>query len=205
MSEKTFACPSCGATLEIQHRFSKVVICVYCGQTSAISSSGLKIEGRQAELLDLDSILSLGAEGDISGTPFKVLGCLRYEYEDGFWDEWFIRLDDKRSIWLQEDEGEFTMFEKETLTSAVDSFGDIRVGQNIEVNGIQVFVTEKNQAEIKGGMGELHFRISPGAQVNCVDGNAGGRIVSLEFTPNEINLSIGDEISVDDISLNSSS
>ena len=201
MSSASHNCPSCGGSLEIEHRFSKVVICGYCGQTCSISSSGIDPSGKKVALIELDSIFSIGSKGNIQGSAFKVLGCLRYEYEDGFWDEWFIRVDSKKSIWLQEDEGEFTAFEKETLTSPVPPFSEVKVGSVISVNGMDVFVTEKCRAKISGGLGELFFQIEPGSDVDCIDGNANGKIVSLEYTKNEINLSIGEEISIDSIKI----
>jgi hypothetical protein len=194
MSAGTFNCPSCGGSLEVEHRFSKVVICSYCGQTCSIKSGAIQVAGKKAELLDLDSVFKIGASGTLEGQSFKVLGCLRYEYEDGFWDEWFLRFEDGKCLWLQEDEGEFTAFEKESLTSPIQSFPEVSVGGFLDVNSMQVFVTEKSKASIAGGAGELFFSIKPGAEVNCVDGNSGGKLISIEYTPEEINLSIGREI-----------
>ena len=203
MSAGEFNCPSCGASLKVENRFSKVVICCYCGQTCSVVAEGLDPAGEKVTLADFKSIFSIGATGSLAGDRFKTLGRLRYSYDGGFWDEWFLQFDKGQKLWLQEDEGEFTCFEKETLTSPVPPFSEISVGSMILVNEHSVFVTEKNQAEISGGVGELYFSITPGEEVNCVDGNSGGRLVSIEFTPNEINLSFGKEISINEILIDS--
>jgi ribosomal protein S27E len=208
MSEFAFSCPSCGATLEIENRFSKVVICVYCGQTSAISPAGLDPTGEKAILADSPSIFSIGSSGTMylssSGEQsFKVRGRLRYKYDGGFWDEWFLEFSSGKKLWLQEDEGEFTAFEKESLTSPVPPFEEISVGSMLSVNGLSIFVTEKNEALIAGGQGELLFSVKPGMSAKCVDGNAGGKLVSIEQTPDEICLSIGEEVDISTIRFDS--
>jgi hypothetical protein len=203
MSSASYKCPSCSAPLEVENRFSKVVICQYCGQTCNVSPDGLDPSGEKGQLADFESIFSIGCTGTIKGMAFKTLGRLRYKYEDGFWDEWFLSLENHKKLWLQEDEGEFTAFEKETLTSPLPPFEQIFVGSMLDVNKQQVFVIEKNDALIAGGAGELYFSVKPGMRVRCVDGNCEGRIVSIEFAPDEINLSIGDEIGLDQISIDS--
>ena len=193
MSE-SFNCPSCGAPLEVQHRFSRVVICQYCNQTSQITPEGLDPGGKAPQLVASPSILKLGASGRLFGQSFQVLGRLRYRYDGGFWDEWFLMTDDGKSIWLQEDDGEFTAFEKESIRSAVPAFDEVRVGSIVNVNNLALFVIERTAATIVGGEGELFFRVVPGQEVDCVDGNAGGEIYSIEYLPDEINLSKGRDV-----------
>ncbi len=203
MASGEFNCPSCAAPLHVENRFSKVVICQYCGQTCSVSPEGLDPTGEKAQLADFESILSVGSTGSFRGRDFKVLGRLRYKYDGGFWDEWFLSMSDGKKLWLQEDEGEFTAFEKETLTAPLPPFDEISVGSMLDVNGKQAFVTEKNKALIAGGVGELYFAVTPGMTANCVDGNCGGQLLSIEFTPDEINLSVGEEVPIDSIVVNS--
>ena len=125
-----------------------------------------------------------------------MLGRLRYAYPGGFWDEWFLVTDDGDEIWLQEDDGTFTAFEKEAISGALPPFEDVGVGSTISVNGRSLFVTETTEAMIQGGEGELRFLAIPGSDVCTVDGNAGGETLSIEYTPEEINLSRGRTIPV---------
>lgn len=199
MTAAHYSCPACGAPMEVENRFSKLVICQYCGQTAAVTSVGLDPTGKVPLLADFPSILSVGATGTLQGNPFRVLGRLRYKYDEGFWDEWFVVVQDTRKLWLQEDEGTFVAFEKETLTAEIPQFSTIKVGSSIQVNDRKVFVVEKNEAVIGGGEGELHFRVVPGERVDYVDGNSSGKMVSIEFTPDEIHLSVGQAIQVEEI------
>ncbi len=191
MTTQELSCPACSAPLAVENRFSRVVICQYCGQTSQISSSGLDPQGQATTLVPAPSRLHVGASGRLNGEAFRALGRLRYQYDGGFWDEWFCQTAGGQSIWLQEDDGELTAYRKQALTSPVPAFEDIRVGSMIPLNGASMFVTERCEAMIAGGEGELFFSITPGETVNCVDGNAAGDLLSIEFTPDEINLSSG--------------
>jgi hypothetical protein len=188
---KSMACPSCGAPLSIEHRFVKVVTCDFCNQVMLVHDSGLDPTGQTAKLVELPSPLYIDATGQILGKPFEVKGRLRYQYDSGMWDEWFILFEDGRPGWLQEDEGEYILYHKETLTSAIPPFDEIAVGSVIPIGQRRVFITEKGTAQIAGGEGQLAFNILPGQEIRYIDGNAGEEQVSIEYTPNEIELLAG--------------
>lgn len=201
MSSQNYTCPSCSAPLSVAHRFTKLVICEYCNQASLVTPAGLDPSGEQVALADFPSRFAIGKSGTLSGESFEVLGRLRYAYDGGFWDEWFLSFSNGKKRWLQEDEGELTIFEKESLTAPVPSFEEIKVGSMLQINEARVFVTEKNKANIRGGEGELFFTVKPGSSVLCIDGNASGKLVSLEFSESEICFSKGEEITHEAITL----
>jgi DNA-directed RNA polymerase subunit RPC12/RpoP len=200
MSTQSYNCPGCGAPLAIEHRFSKTVVCQYCNQTSFITPKGLDPTGSVATLADFPSIFAIGKQGSIKGRPFRVSGRIRYSYEDGHWDEWFLALDGgKKFVWLEEDEGQFTLYEKQAITTPIPTYEEIFVGKSFLVNNLSVFVTEKNKASLAGGQGELNFRFCPGDSLQYVDGNAAGKLVSIEITPEELNLSMGESVEEEEI------
>lgn len=201
MNKSAFECPSCGAALALANRFSKVVICQYCDQTSYVDTGGLSPKGRSGKLIESFSILFVGASGTLEGKRFRVLGRLRYEYYGGFWDEWFLEMEEGKFLWLQEDEGTFVAFQKKQIDSELPDISQFSVGTSLELGGRRIFITEKLEATIVGGEGELFFRVLPGQNVSCIDGNSSGSQVAIEITPNEIELCIGREVSIDDLIL----
>lgn len=193
------ACPTCGAPLDIKNRFVKMVACDFCGQTLLLKDTGLDPTGKSAKLIELPSKLYIDASGTISGTPFEVLGRLRYQYDSGMWDEWFVMLEGHQPGWLVEDEGTFKLYHKSTLSSAIPAYEQIRVGSTIDIGGKTVFITEKGDANIVGGEGQLAFNILPGDEIRYLDGNCGPEQVSIEFTSSEIELLIGKAVPIDEI------
>jgi hypothetical protein len=196
---KSMSCPSCGAPLDIKNRFVKMVTCDFCSQVMLLKDTGLDPTGQVAKLAELPSPLFVDATGQMQGRKFQVMGRLRYQYDAGLWDEWFVVFDDGLPGWLVEDEGEFILYHKETLTSSVPPFDQIAVGSVIPIAGRQVFVTEKGKAQIAGGEGQLAFDILPGEEVRYVDGNSGEDQISVEYTSDEIEFLVGRAVARDDL------
>lgn len=187
-------CPSCGAPLPVAHRFVRMVTCDFCEQISLLTRGEPELTGRKATLAQLPSNLYLDATGRLDGRAFRVLGRLQYAYEDGYWHEWFIVFDDGAAGWLQEDEGRYTLYQKETLTTPVPPYEQFRVGQRYSVNGRALFVTEKGEAQIVGGEGQLAFAILPGEQIRYVDGLSDDLQVSIEYAADEVEFMAGEAL-----------
>lgn len=183
-------CTSCGAAIEIKNRFSKVFVCDYCGTHLRVSDSGLDIAGKHPRLADFPSVFSVGTKGTILSKPFTALGRMRYRYQGGYYDEWFIELDGENA-WFTEDEGTYTLYTD--LYEAVDipDIDSIRPGQNIMVGDKKVMVKEKGKAVVEGGEGELFFYVEPGSEVVYLDAVSEGKKVSVEYTGSEVEMFSG--------------
>src|SRR5688572_26054085 len=104
MSEATtLSCPSCGGRVQLSHRFVKMVVCGYCGSTLAVENDRLDPTGRTAALVDYPTRFAVGKSGRLRGRPFQVLGRVRFEDEDGYWDEWYLQFEDGTVAWLEEE------------------------------------------------------------------------------------------------------
>ncbi len=196
MSFPFLNCPSCGAMLELKYHHSKMVVCGYCGQTSFINANSLTAVGTPILLADYGSVVAVGKRGKIKGKSFEVLGRLRFDYEDGFWDEWLVRFGsdaEETQCWLQEDEGEFTLFREQNLPISA-TYNDFQVGTATTIANHTVFITEKNTAVVNGGEGELPFQVIAGEKADFVDGIVSGKKLtfSLEYMPKETVFNMGE-------------
>ena len=61
----------------------------------------------------------------------------------------------------------------------------------MQIAGHNVFVTEKAEAHIAGGEGQLAFTILPGETVEYIDGSSGDKRISVEYAEDEIEVSVG--------------
>lgn len=183
-------CSSCGAPVEIKNRFSKVVVCEYCGTHLKVKGDGLEASGKYPKLAEFPSIFSVGSRGTILGKPFTAMGRMRYKYEDGHYDEWFIDYDGD-AAWFCEDEGTYTLYTEMAEATEIPEIGSIRAGQNIMVGDRKVMIKEKGQATIESGEGELSYYVEPGTDVTYIDGVSEGKKVSIEFSEDEVELFIG--------------
>jgi hypothetical protein len=198
---KQISCPGCGGPLQIESAFTTFLVCSYCGQTLYLHDTGVDLAGKMAKLAEYPSRLSVGARGKIKGQGFRVLGRVRYQYEDGFWDEWFLQLDNQRIGWAEEDEGEFTLTFKSKLTSPIPPFDQVRVGGFISLGKDRMFVSEKGEAQVVGAEGEVSMSAPPGQAVQYIDGNAADKAIRLVIDEKGITLHTGEPLDFNDITL----
>lgn len=194
-----FPCPACGSPLPIKNRFVKVVTCDFCAQVSMLQNNRLDPTGKVATLAELPSPLYVDAVGTLAGQPFQAVGRLRYSYDAGQWDEWFVLLDGQHPAWLVEDEGTYKLYRQEALTGAIPTFEQIGVGSTVAVNGRNVFVVEKGVANILGSEGQLAFSIVPGEEIGYIDGVADGAPIAIEFATSEIEFLVGRVLEPSDV------
>lgn len=193
-------CPNCGGVSKRANRFVKTLICPYCDQTIAVESDGASLVGPAVTLQDLWTELKVGASGEREGTPFTIFGRVRYRYDEGWWDEWYVVGADGTEAWLQEDEGDLTwLAEAGAAPSARPD--EARVGSRWSVGGRSLYVTEKRAATIQGFEGQVPRDVRPGQQLVYVDGHDNGTAMSVEFVGGAAELFVGTEIAVDDLQL----
>ena len=183
-------CPTCGAPLHIQNRFVTVVTCEFCGGVSLYDGARLDPTGRSVDVVQVPSPLFLDATGQIGGRAFRVLGRLVYEYDGGYWTEWFLDIDGAGRAWLVEDEGAFSVLQRQPKTAA-PPFEEAAPGATLRVGDLDVFVDEIGEATVVGAEGQLGGEILPGETIRYVDGVAGDREVSVEYGERAVEVFVG--------------
>ena len=194
---KIVSCPSCGGEVKIKSVFSKSAACTYCGQTSYLDADKVEAKGEKAFLADYGSLFSVGLRCKWNKKTMEVIGRIRYEYEEGFWDEWAVIIDDKddQIYWLEEDEGRLTLFTSVTVPTKdlPAKYEGLRVGTTMEFDGKKIFIRAKSRAKVIGSEGELPFRVINGERADFMDGiyksnPCGFEFLTTEITYNEGNL-----------------
>ncbi len=197
----SYDCTSCGAPVEITNRFSKVVVCQYCGTHLKVQDNGLGESGKYPKLAEYPSIFSVGSTGTILEKPFTALGRMRYKIDGGHYDEWFIEYDGD-TAWFTEDEGTYTLFTDMIEAVDIPEPESLRAGQNIMVGDKKVMIKEKGRATVESGEGELLYYVEPGTDVIYLDGITEGKKVAVEFSENEVELFLGRPLLKRDIVIN---
>ena len=194
-------CPTCGAPLPIRNRFVRIATCEFCENVCVIIDGNLKATGRTATLTSMPTMFRLDARGELGGRAFTVLGRLRYDHGDGYWDEWFLSFQDGTCGWLQEDEGNFTYFDRIDITEQAPTYESLRVGDEFYAGEAPVMVTEKGTAVIAGGEGQLGFLILPGDNVRYIDGSDGMQKASIEYGNDEVEICMGQAVPRQDLTV----
>ncbi|MBX3063254.1 MAG: DUF4178 domain-containing protein [Anaerolineae bacterium] len=196
-------CANCGGPIEIDNQFIRTVTCKFCGSSYLVrGSDNLDPTGKSASLADYPSRLSVGMRGAVRGRGFRVLGRVRYSYDDGFWEEWQVAWDDGAPPdWLEEDEGYWTLYKRERVKSEIPAYDQVRVGSKININNRSVFITEKRRARMIGSEGQFSSVLPLKGDFGYIQGAADGLAASVNYWEDEIELSVGDELEPQDFTV----
>jgi len=196
-----YTCTSCGASIEVKNRFSKVIVCDYCGTHLKVKGNDISESGKYPKIADFPSIFELGSKGTILEKPFTALGRMQYNCDGGHYDEWFLDYDGG-TAWFTEDEGTYTLYTDLLEVTDIPAMESLKAGQNITVGDRKVMIQEKGVATVAGGEGELSYYVEPGSKITYVDGVSDGKKVSIEYSEDEVELFIGRPLLKRDIVVN---
>jgi hypothetical protein len=165
----SLTCPSCGNIINQATKSPQMVVCPACNSTHLLTTGKMEDVGKSADLTDMPSIFEMYKKYKYQDWRFTPVGRVRYDYGDGWWDEWFVRGDSGKESWVSVDEGDIAI---ETLVKKnvpLPAFEEIKVGGAIMINRQRMTVVEKNACTMVGAQGELPFRIIPNETYNYID------------------------------------
>ncbi len=72
-----------------------------------LEDDGVRLAGTQSTLADLPSLIQLKTPFSYDNTSYLPVGHIRYSYDHGFWDEWWLLDNSGEGKWMSVDEGDF--------------------------------------------------------------------------------------------------
>ena len=131
---RTFACPNCGAELEAKLATTKLVACSYCDSNVLLEDDAVKLAGKQGVMADYPSLVQMHGNYRYRGWQFMAVGRARFDYGQGFWDEWWVVGGDGEGRWLSVDEGDFALEEPVDIERTPSPF-ELAPGSRITIKG----------------------------------------------------------------------
>jgi hypothetical protein len=197
---KVAHCPSCGAIVEFHVASSLVTICEHCHSAIARGDKALEDVGKVADLVDTQSPLRLGLQGNYRGKNYELVGRVQYQHPaGGVWDEWYMSFGGERWGWLAEAQGRFYVTFEVPLHSSTDvpAFEQLDVGQSYNLGqkiGV-LKVGERNEAVAGSAEGEIPWQFKPGTSVRFADlYGPQERFATLDYSDAEPRIYIGVEL-----------
>ncbi len=191
-------CPNCGSPLNIQGGAGvKTIVCNACGSVIDLTPEQAAVIGQASKKKRPLLPIQLGATFKLGDATYQVIGWIRYEGRDDEdrwrWDEWLLASGDGEFRWLTYDpEDGFALQKKVPLSGPVDFMRSTTIPVP---DGGTARVTERAQARIIALDGELTWRAKVGERIRYMDAKKGEQRYSVEFTPDEVELSVGKTIS----------
>ena len=142
--------------------------------------------GKMAELFEDHSPLQLAARGTLDGGAFVVVGRLQYRHPQGTWNEWWLRFDDDRALWLSEDNGQYVIT-RAVGEQTVPRFDELTPGRSLRLAGVDYSVANRTRAKVVAGQGELPFVVGSGYDADVVDlRDPTGSFATLDFSDHAV-------------------
>ncbi|MCP4700331.1 MAG: DUF4178 domain-containing protein [Gammaproteobacteria bacterium] len=180
-----YNCPSCGGPIELHLRYAKMITCPSCGNALLLEDKAVLLAGVESVMADYPSLLQLYGSFKYRDWEFMPVGHLRFEYAQGYWDEWWAA-SGAEGKWISVDEGDFAIEEPVELDSAPLLF-DLAPGRQTSLAGETLYVTERGHAKCIGLEGELPELHSVGEEYEYVHlSGKKGRLYTLELKKNGV-------------------
>jgi hypothetical protein len=186
-------CPNCGAPNPLVNPGVLMVACAYCRTAIYWDREKISAAGFRAVLPEGYSRLYLGATGSLGDRRLVVLGRARYSFARGFWDEWYLEMQDGSLRWLTEDNRELRL-EQPVSGMVVPPAGQCAVGLRLPAGGVTFVLTEIGVASCVGIEGSLPKVLRPGEAYGYADGASpdGVHSLGIEYNANPPAIFCGD-------------
>jgi len=172
-------------------------VCAFCKSTLVRDGARIEDIGKQADLLDDDSPIRIGADGRHKGVGFTVVGRIQYRYGSGVWNEWHVVMADGKSAWLSDASREYTITYL-VAPQALPRFEELKPGQVLTI-GKQAFTAmNMEQAEVVAGEGELPFRFTSGWKADVADlRGEGNKFATIDYSEDPPHVYLGEKLPFD--------
>jgi len=158
--------------------------------------------GEVADLPADASPIQLMASGQVDNFSFTVIGRIRYEWEQGSWNEWHLLYNNQRSGWLSDAQLEYAISVLTPPPFQLPNPRQIKRGQSFSFHGADFIVTHKTKARYAGFEGELPFRTDDRSETVFADLRSyDGRFATIDYSENPPLLFTGRFVTFDELKL----
>lgn len=194
-------CPNCGAPIEFQWSSSVQTVCTYCRSILIRTDVDLAKVGTVADLPPDSSPIQLRTEGVFNKRAFVVAGRIIYEYDQGYWNEWHVYMNDGASGWLSDAQCLYAVTFASDIKPLPKS-SEAKVGKRFDWKGTTYRVTSITKARYRGVEGELPFQYWDKDDALFIDlRSTTNAFATLDYSDTEPILYLGESVSFDDLKL----
>jgi hypothetical protein len=116
----------------------------------------IALAGEKAMVIEDNSPLQVNTTGKVGGLTFTLLGRARYQWEQGFWDEWFAWSDDGQTCWLADAQGFYSFYRELQSADGPDFKPESwSAGDTVKIGGKTWGVKDIKAVNLQSATGEL--------------------------------------------------
>ncbi|SAI04649.1 Uncharacterised protein [Bordetella ansorpii] len=179
-------CPQCGAPVKFQSAASVMAVCGACRSTLLKDAESVRRIGTMSEVLEDYSPIQIGTAGQFDGKRFDVIGRLQLQYDDGFWNEWYLFFDDGSDGWLSDASGQYAVTRPRKISelmSGPPAFDALKPDDKVNLTGRLFSAADVRTARSTAGQGELPFAVPEGGwTARVADFRFGDEFLTLDYS-----------------------
>jgi hypothetical protein len=162
-------CPSCGAPVQFAWSSAVQTACPFCKAILVRHDVDLTKVGEVADLPPDASPIQIFTEGVFDNRRFTVIGRIRYEWEQGNWNEWHLLFADQTSGWLSDAQADYAVSFHTAPPGEFPPADELPLGRVFQLGGSQFRVTHLTPVRYVGFEGELPFVTSDRSEFMTAD------------------------------------
>lgn len=202
MSGPAANCPNCGAPIQFAWSSAVQAACPYCQAIIVRTDVNLEMVGQVADLPPDASAIQLMSAGFFDNRNFTVIGRIRYEWEQGNWNEWHLLFNDQTSGWLSDAQADYAISFAATPPGMLPSPLELKRGQIMQLQGAQFAVTHLTKVRYVGFEGELPFRTTDRSEFMTADlRTMDARFATIDYSENPPLLFVGRYVDIESLKL----
>lgn len=169
INQKNMQCPSCGRPIQFEEKYAVVVACPYCNSILEFGKWELSKIGEQWVFIDFPSIFEVGKQTDFNGKKVYVKWQLRYEYDGGFFDKFFVEIDGK-PYYIRQDDGTIKIVKDEKFRDYDLTLVDKIAWENLKIGDKSIFIQEVGIFKLVTMKWYVKNHLIPGREYEYLDG-----------------------------------
>ncbi|MGB0797925.1 MAG: DUF4178 domain-containing protein [Planktomarina sp.] len=176
-------CPNCGDAIVSRIVTSKVAVCASCDTSLILDGGHVAQAGTAGVMHDAPCLLRLGEHFEHQRTSYAILGHARFDYGQGWWDEFWTMTEDGEGAWVSVDEGDVVIQKPVPDRDRPDNAFAPKVGTMVKSGRSEFIITERSKATCLAIRGEFPEMLNVGqvyTYINCR--GSGGELLSGEFS-----------------------
>lgn len=193
---QAFACPNCGASVQVKLATSKSITCAACNSLIDLTQGTGAALQHALQDEPVQPLIALGRTGQLQGVAWQVVGFqhrMGHDPDDADehfgWSEYLLFNRKKGFCFLVDSEEGWSLVKPATGAPTLDSGGKVAT-----YLGTRYPLKYSYQAETSYVAGEFYWQVQRGQTTRNRDYAKGPALLSMEQSANEVTWSIGNQL-----------
>ena len=188
-------CPSCWRPIRFEEKYARILACWYCNSILEFWKWELSKIWEQAEFIEFPSQFIVGKYTEWKNKKVYIKGQLRYEYDWGFFDDFFVEIDWK-TYYLEEDDWNQKLIKNWEWQENNINLIDKPVWEKVKINGADIFVQETWIFNLVWMKGFVNTTLIPWKSYEYLDWIYNWKMIYLEKIVGENKIRVNKEVEI---------